>query len=654
MKIEKVHINNFRLLRAVDISFEDLSTVIVGRNNSGKTSLTEVFRRFFASRNFNLEDFSFEAIQEFRQLCIDFSNGEDELIIRNKLPKIELRLDVKYDNCSEDFSLINDFIVELDPEVSNVIINICYQLKDGHIAPLFIGLDVDRDDFCLVLKEKVAKLYHIQITASDPADTENTKDIDHKSLLKLIKIDFINAQRGLDDVTTKEKDILGAILSNIFRLSSLESAPAEMRARYEELDTTIKSIQNDVNQELTERINSFLPTLSIFGYPGLYEPNLSTLTTFNAQSILDSNTKVRYIHNDLISLPESYNGLGSRNLIYILFQLYSYFREYQSQDILPGCHIVFIEEPEAHLHPQMQEVFIDQINSLITKFSSDLNNGLQWPAQFIVTTHSTHIANKTSFNTIRYFFKRGNSHFTIVKDFNTEFNISEHQKDREFIYKYLTLTKCDLFFADKAVMIEGATERILMPLFIKKIDEDIKSNLSSQYISYVEIGGAYAHHFYKFLDFLELRTLVITDLDSVKRTTKNKRTTYPACQTSIGSHSSNSGIRNWFENEQGYADLSSIRSKTDEQKCINHRRIAYQIPEIPNTIPCGRSFEDAFILANKSLFSITGRGKALEKRVFDKAQELNDCKADFAIEWALKTGWSIPRYIKEGLVWLSK
>lgn len=61
-----------------------------------------------------------------------------------------------------------------------------------------------------------------------------------------------------------------------------------------------------------------------------------------------------------------------------------------------------------------------------------------------------------------------------------------------------------------------------------------------------------------------------------------------------------------------------------------------------------------FILANKSLFSITGRGKALEKRVFDKAQELNDCKADFAIEWALKTGWSIPRYIKEGLVWLSK
>lgn len=97
----------------------------------------------------------------------------------------------------------------------------------------------------------------------------------------------------------------------------------------------------------------------------------------------------------------------------------------------------------------MQEVFIDQINSLITKFSSDLNNGLQWPAQFIVTTHSTHIANKTSFNTIRYFFKRGNSHFTIVKDFNTEFNISEHQKDREFIYKYLTLTKCDLFLQIK-------------------------------------------------------------------------------------------------------------------------------------------------------------------------------------------------------------
>lgn len=46
MKIEKVEINNFRLLKNTSLSLQEKTTVIVGRNNSGKTSLTEIFRRF--------------------------------------------------------------------------------------------------------------------------------------------------------------------------------------------------------------------------------------------------------------------------------------------------------------------------------------------------------------------------------------------------------------------------------------------------------------------------------------------------------------------------------------------------------------------------------------------------------------------------------
>lgn len=653
MIIQKVQIKNFRLLKLVEISFEELSTVIVGRNNSGKTSLTEVFRRFFVSRSFSLEDFNFDAIQELRQLCSELPNVEDETELRNRLPKIELNLDISYGDAPADYALINEFIVDLDPELSSILINISYQLKDGQIPSLFSGLEATQADFCTALKERLTKLYHIQIKAVDPSDPENTKNIDYSLLSRLIKVDFINAQRGLDDVTTKEKDVLGAILSNIFRMSSLESAPEEMKLRYEELGKTIQRIQTEVSHELTEKINHFLPALSIFGYPGLYDPKLSTITTFNAQSILDSNTKVRYIHNELISLPESYNGLGSRNLIYILFQLYSYFRDYQSQDTLPGCHIIFIEEPEAHLHPQMQEVFIEQINTIVTLFSNELNNGLKWPAQFIVTTHSTHIANRTSFKTIRYFYKKINEQSTTIKDFNLEFNIDEHQEDRDFIYKYLTLTKCDLFFADKAILVEGTTERILLPLFTQAIDKINHSKLSTQYISYIEIGGAYAHHFYKFLDFLDIKTLIITDLDTVKSTVKNGRIIYSACHVANGTHSSNSGITHWFENKGGYMEIARIRERPENAKTINHRRIAFQIPEILNTIPCGRSFEDAFILANKNLFEISGRGKALEKRAWAKAQLQNDHKADFAIEWALRTDWNIPRYIKEGLIWLA-
>lgn len=216
------------------------------------------------------------------------------------------------------------------------------------------------------------------------------------------------------------------------------------------------------------------------------------------------------------------------------------------------------------------------------------------------------------------------------------------------------MTKCDLFFADKAILIEGASERIMMPQMLAKVDKEYDTNLAIQYISYVEVGGVYAHHFYKFLDFLQVKTLIITDLDSVKRVKRKGRFVRAACQVSQGEFTSNSGITRWFNNPTEES-LLVIKNKTPLQKIINKRRIAYQIPEVTNTIPCGRSFEEAFILANKSLFSISGRGCALEKRVYDKAAEYSDNKSDFALKYAINNVvWNVPRYIKEGLYWLGE
>ena len=60
MRIEKVQIEGFRLLEELEIMLEPGVTVIVGRNNSGKTSLTDIFERFAAESGpaFRLQDFS--------------------------------------------------------------------------------------------------------------------------------------------------------------------------------------------------------------------------------------------------------------------------------------------------------------------------------------------------------------------------------------------------------------------------------------------------------------------------------------------------------------------------------------------------------------------------------------------------------------------
>ena len=67
------------------------------------------------------------------------------------------------------------------------------------------------------------------------------------------------------------------------------------------------------------------------------------------QKLLSNFMKVRYAGYGGVALPESYNGLGIRNLVLILLQLASFFKAFKAKEVAPGTHIVFIEEPEAHL-----------------------------------------------------------------------------------------------------------------------------------------------------------------------------------------------------------------------------------------------------------------------------------------------------------------
>ena len=542
MKISKVEIKNFRLLSDVSLSLEEKSTVIVGRNNSGKTSLTEVFRRLLLDKspNFSLHDFSISSISGFERALRKKLEGAEEAVIRAEIPSIEVKITISYDPAILDFGPLSDFIIDLDIPTTTAIILVKYQLGNGKINDLFAGIaDASEPEVAKLIKslrETIPKLFTTTIWAIDPTDPTNTSVVELSKFKQLMSAGFINAQRGLDDITSTEKDVLGKVLTKLFKTANTANAPDDIRLKSEALEQVVKEIQEKIDSDFNEKLDELLPALKIFGYPGLADPNLSTETTLDMGNILESHTKLRYGQTNGLFLPETYNGLGSRNLIYILFQLFEFFKDYQTSPITPGIFLIFIEEPEAHLHPQMQQVFIKQLTEIANQFSTTMNGGVPWPVQFIVTTHSTHIANETEFESIRYFLtSRGEFIKTRIKDLREEFKSEEVLADKEFLHKYLTLTRCDLFFADKAILIEGPTERILMPKIIEKVDvgkgED--ERLSSQYLTTIEIGGAYAHHFYKFLDFLEMKTLIITDIDSVSRNTGVK-VTYPACEVAQG------------------------------------------------------------------------------------------------------------------------
>src|SRR3546814_12147480 len=99
MRINRAKIENFRLLRDVEIGFEEQTTLIVGRNNSGKTSIAELFRRLLSDRalSFRLEDFSLGCHECFWTSLVSFRAQHDSSETLGQLPAIKLVLDIGYE-----------------------------------------------------------------------------------------------------------------------------------------------------------------------------------------------------------------------------------------------------------------------------------------------------------------------------------------------------------------------------------------------------------------------------------------------------------------------------------------------------------------------------------------------------------------------------
>lgn len=676
MRIEKVKVEGFRLLQDVEIMLETNSTVIVGRNNSGKTSFTDVFDRFIgqSGARFRLEDFSAAARAKFFDARTLRENGAKPEDVLAAFPTIALTLTFAYETTEPNLGPLAPFVIDLDVASTRAMVRVEYKPT---LATLHTLLDVTapvegvekNTHFLRSLRDTIPKAYSIHVSAIDPTDKNNRREFDGISALSaLVQCNFVEAQRPLDHASHGGADVIGKLLSTLFKTSTAPTAAAADQELAAKIKTSVEEIERGVQGDFDAMLKKLLPTMEVLGFPSLNDTELRPETSLNVEALLSDHTRVVYASADGVHLPEGYNGLGTRNLIYMLLQLESYHKIYRARPTRPVTHLIFIEEPEAHLHPQMQEVFINQLNVAIKKLSATYPDEPAWKVQFVITTHSPHVANAASFEAVRYFMNElpatPNTRKTKVKDFKKEMT-KISSVDQNFLHQYMTLTKCDLYFADKAIMVEGATERLLMPRLCGLVDQslDDKQKLARQYVTCVEVGGAYAHIFYPLLDFLELKTLVVTDLDSTKPIEKEnnkggKITSWEKCPVAEGQRTSNAAIKDWFRpsntNDADGWQISpaQLLAKSAQEKISGCRRIAYQIPEDPKTATCARSYEDALVLANPDRFEWPKeQDEATE--AWDIAKGL--AKVDTALRFAIhEKEWKVPRYIEEGLVWLSE
>ena len=447
------------------------------------------------------------------------------------------------------------------------------------------------------------------------------------------------------------------------------------------IDTATKSF----DEKLKTSFEPSLKELSDINYPGFGNPKITISSSLSPLSSISHDSAIQFeILKDgkgeeqiTLSLPEQTNGLGYQNLISMVFELIRFRDEWMKvgkkskdeDEVFEPLHLVLIEEPEAHLHAQVQQVFINKAYEIL-RDHVNLKNNKKFTTQLVVSTHSNHIAHEVDFVCLRYF-KRilpTVNQTATSKVINLSKTFGNEDVTTKFAVRYLKTTHCDLFFADAVILIEGAAERMLIPHFISQHHP----NLSTAHISLVEIAGSHAHRLKPLIEDLGVLTLIITDLDPVDPN-KNRSSVQPV--KGNNHETGNSTISKWLPCESSIDILldmtSDLKVSKDKNICV-----AFQIKQEidfkkKKIMTQATSFEDSLIYNNIDFFnSIEGYGliKKFKKNINDSTDKniesniyksLRDSKsgdkAAFALDLLFQADpkeIKTPLYIEEGLKWL--
>jgi predicted ATP-dependent endonuclease of OLD family len=568
-------------------------------------------------------------------------------------------------------------------------------------------------DLVEFLRRRLANLFTIRSYVLDPASCadplhgaarpqllQGSEPIDSDPFRGLIRINEISAQRGFghagEDVG-EDEDATTASAESRKLSTQLRRYYARHLDPYEKPDAhdllalnAIEEAQRAFNLRLSDGFRNPLEEMHKLGYPGVTDPKLKISTRLRPVEGINHDAAVQFVvpmsdgkKSVDMFLPEDSNGLGYQNLISMVFRLMafrdSWMRVGKAQHrapddtIIPPLHLVLIEEPEVHLHTQVQQVFIRQAYKILRN-RPELGDSKDFVTQMVVSTHSSHIAHECDFDSLRYFRRRPGGDRLIPTScvVSLENAFGADGETRRFVTRYLRVTHCDLFFADAAVLIEGPAERILVPHFVNTFPEFAK--LSESYITWLEIGGSHAHKLRSLIEQIGLVTLIVTDIDS-------RDTTGISCVPVRGANytTGNHTLKTWWPATGGLDDLLDKAESGKVKAYVAERleiRVAYQSPI--HVVVNGKgaemlayTLEDAIVAENLALFqNLPGSGLIAKFRAAiansvdhgSLSRALNFAldkgnKAEFALDLLeIEDPKSLqpPTYIRNGLHWLAE
>ncbi len=251
-------------------------------------------------------------------------------------------------------------------------------------------------------------------------------------------------EQGTDDFNQAEPDVAPKTLIGIMRHAEYRIANNDV----------ITAAREQLNEEYLDRFSIGDDTLT--GSIGVARSTELRQILEKLELRLDPPANIK------LATPR---GLGFNNVLFMATELLLL-----GEATTGAVPLLLVEEPEAHLHPQMQLRLMDFLDDKCSRKES--------PVQVLLTTHSPNLASKVDLECVTLMHKGKAFSFA-----------SEHTRldksDYRFLRRFLDVTKANLFFAKGVIIVEGDAENILLPVFA----ELLELSFSEKGVSIVKVGS---------------------------------------------------------------------------------------------------------------------------------------------------------------------
>ncbi len=470
VKIQRLKISNWRSIKELDLEVSELM-VIIGQNNHGKSNLLSAILFFFGEIKHQDLDFHFGALELYVEVTFDGLDDSDKTTFQKYLTSSSTIVVRKTAQLGGSFDYRGYIENPTDEWLQEANAGAYTRRETAESLPFHPFLpEAGRLSKQNIIDAQNSYIEQHRDELTFTFEPEATNFLGLKNVAKGIFGDvyFIPAvKEAADDFAAKETSAFGKLYSTVISEMAADNAEwKDTRQRLEKLFAALNRLDHEGNhnenrpEELARFEQAITDELTSWGAQIDIEVSAPDI-----ESVFKANTQVWV--NDGVRTDIRRKGHGlQRALTVALIQVIARRDRRRSEDAgdeeartrtSSNSRYYIFEEPELYLHPQAQRALFDSF--------VELSEG---DSQVFLCTHSSGLIDVERYRTIYIVTKRDEAEGSRVTYCSEELFTGDAKKDFNLSY-WINPDRGELFFASKVLLVEGATDKTVIPLIAKNL-----------------------------------------------------------------------------------------------------------------------------------------------------------------------------------------